>query len=311
MTGLLLAIIAVLSAALAAVTISFAIYVRKQNKLIENASEKIGKIIDGDTDERIECLKEGRIYSLFHDINSLAAILGAHADNEEKNKEFLKNTIQDISHQLRTPISALSIYNEVLQGDDIDEETMKHFNSLSEQELGRMENLVQNLLKITKLDSMTVEMEKYPESLTELAEGSVRRFAYRAETEEKTLKVKEELPDCNVFCDKTWMNEAFDNLVKNALDHTKEGDSIVIGWKMSGAGVIVSFEDTGSGIHEEDIYYIFNRFYRSRFSSDTTGIGLGLPLTKSIIENNDGTIEVSSELGKGTVFTVYLPLAKD
>lgn len=303
---ILILMVAVLSIALAAVSISFALYVRKQNRLIEKASEKINRILDGQTDERIDCQKEGRIYTLFHDINSLAAILGAHADNEVKNREFLKNTIQDISHQLKTPISALSIYNEVLQGDNLDEDTIKKFNALSEQELDRMENLVQNLLKITKLDSLTVKMDVKPESAKELINETVKRFAYRAESEGKNLRVASEEKDYRILCDKAWMSEAFDNLVKNALDHTVSGDSITVGINKSGSGVMIYFEDTGSGIHEEDIYYIFNRFYRSRFSSDTSGIGLGLSLVKSIVENNGGTIEVESQIDKGSIFKVYL-----
>lgn len=290
------------------ICVALIIHIRQQNELIQNASLTIDRIIGGDSNARIECNKEGKIYKLFHDINMLAAVMSAHADNEVRNKEFLKETIQDISHQLKTLISALSIYNEVLQGDDIDEDTIRHFNSLSEQEIGRMENLVQNLLKIAKLDAMSIQMEIKKENLRSILEESVERFSYRAVSEGKRLSIESGDEECDVLCDRTWISEAFDNLIKNALDHTEQNDTIVIKYIPAGDKVCILFEDSGSGIHEEDIYYIFNRFYRSRFAKDTSGIGLGLPLVKSILENNGGMVEVESIPGKGATFRVFLPI---
>ena len=98
--------------------------------------------------------------------------------------------------------------------------------------------------------------------------------------------------------------EAVDNLVKNALDHTESGDRIWITWKQIANMVQIKVKDTGSGIHPEDLPHIFKRFYRSRFSQDQQGIGLGLPLAKMIVEVHHGTIDVDSEPGKGTVFTM-------
>lgn len=98
------------------------------------------------------------------------------------------------------------------------------------------------------------------------------------------------------------------NLVKNALDHTEKGDSVRIEWKTSASALQIAIEDNGSGIHPEDLYYIFKRFYRSRFSKDTQGTGLGLPLARSIIEAHGGSISVDSELGSGTVFYLYFPI---
>ena len=98
--------------------------------------------------------------------------------------------------------------------------------------------------------------------------------------------------------------EAVSNIVKNALDHTKAGDEIHICWKQLPAVKQIIIEDNGSGIHSDDIHHVFKRFYRSRFSKDTQGIGLGLPLAKAIIEDHNGTIEVNSTLGVGTTFTI-------
>ena len=110
--------------------------------------------------------------------------------------------------------------------------------------------------------------------------------------------------DITLFCDRDWLIEAISNVVKNAFEHTGSGDSIYIEWKTSMSIVQIVVKDSGCGIHPEDFYHIFKRFYRSRFSKEKQGIGLGLPLSKAIIEAHDGTIEVDSVLGNGTTFTM-------
>ena len=161
--------------------------IEKQNALIEGAITQINAYLGGDTTARIDCDREGTLYRLFHSINALAAVLNAHADNELREKEFLKNTISDISHQLKTPLAALNIYNGLIQETDIDPASVKEFATLSEQELDRIETLVKNLLKITKLDAGTIVPEKNPENVADMLRDSQSRFAYRASEEEKEI----------------------------------------------------------------------------------------------------------------------------
>ena len=110
--------------------------------------------------------------------------------------------------------------------------------------------------------------------------------------------------EITLLCDRNWMIEAIGNLVKNALDHTEKGGRIRIEWRAFTSIVQITVKDNGSGIHPEDLHHIFKRFYRSRFSKYTQGIGLGLSLTKGIVEAHNGTIEVDSTLGAGTSFTI-------
>ena len=283
------------------------VYFNRQNQIMEQAILQINAYLDGDRNARIECDNEGELYRLFHSINSLAAVLNAHADNELREKEFLKNTISDISHQLKTPLAALNIYNGLLQDEDIEVSSVKEFANLSEQELDRIETLVQNLLKITRLDAGSVVLEKKNENVAEMVQDIARQYNYRAEQEQKKL-VLSGSEAVTLWCDRDWMQEAVDNLVKNALDHTKSGDTIQVEWNALPSMVQIKVRDNGSGIHPEDLYHIFKRFYRSRFSQDTQGIGLGLPLAKAVVEAHHGTIEVDSELGKGTTFTLNFPI---
>ncbi|AYE35822.1 sensor histidine kinase [Clostridium septicum] len=278
-------------------------YFKEQNKIMENAVTQIKEYISGNENARIECNDEGQLYRLFHEVNSLVSILNAHAENEKKAKKFLKDTISDISHQLKTPLAALNIYNGIIQEESKDLPTIKEFNNLSEQELDRIETLVQNLLKITKLDAGTILIEKNIENVSEMMSSIERHFLYRAEQEEKKLYLSGN-DTHTLLCDRNWMIEAISNIVKNAFDHTEKGNTISIEWKQFASIIQITIKDNGYGIYPEDLHHIFKRFYRSRFSKDTQGIGLGLSLTKAIVEAHRGTIEVNSELGIGTVFTM-------
>lgn len=278
-------------------------YLKGQDELLIDASNQITEYIAGDFHTRIACDEEGEIYRLFHRINSLAAILNARVEDEVKSREFLKNTISDISHQLKTPLAALNIYNGILQEETKEDGAVKELVDFSEQELDRIETLIQNLLKITKFDAGTILMSKSTENIADIMESVKKHFLFRATQEGKKICLTGD-PQVSLWCDRGWLIEAIDNIVKNALDHTTEGGMVHIRWRADPSIVQIVVEDNGSGIHPQDLYHIFKRFYRSRFSKDTQGIGLGLPLAKAIIEAHNGTIEVDSQKGRGTIFTV-------
>lgn len=280
---------------------------RHQEQSMENAAYQIAEYILDRRKGGIECSEEGAMYRLFHEVNSLVTMADAHADSERRAKEFLRRTISDISHQLKTPIAALNIYNGILQQETADAATVREFTSLSEQELDRIESLVQSLLKMARLDAGAITLERSPENVFDLLEHIKRQYSFRAEQEGKEIALEGD--EQTVFsCDRTWLTEAIGNLVKNALDHTAQGDRILVRWQQSPCLTQITVEDTGSGIHSEDLYHIFKRFYRSRFSKDTQGVGLGLPLAKSIVEAHQGSIEVHSKLGQGTAFTINFPI---
>ena len=280
-------------------------YFHKQHKIMETAVAEIDDYLIGDTDARIECDDEGEMYKLFHSVNTLVSVLNAHIENEFRTKEFLKDTISDISHQLKTPLAALNIYNGILQSETENLPDLKEFTILSEQELDRIEALVQNLLKITRLDAGAIILEKNFENVSDMMHDIEQHFAYRAKQEQKELSLSGD-DDIMLFCDREWMIEAVSNLVKNAFDHTDAGKHICVEWKQMSDMLQIVVEDNGCGIHSEDVYHIFKRFYRSRFSKDTQGIGLGLPLAKTIVELHGGNMKVDSVLGKGSAFIINI-----
>ena len=275
-------------------------YFKKQDIILEEAASKIEALLAGDTEVRIANEEEGELYRLFWSINNMAAVLTSKASKEKQEKIFLKNTISDISHQLKTPLAALNIYNGILEeAEDMDQ--VREFTNLSVKELDRIETLVQNLLKLTRLDAGTMVFHKKEENVSEIIKDIELHFTYRAEAEGKSISVSGP-EQATLLCDRDWMTEALENLVKNALDHTEEGNSVAITWSRFNTLLIIEVKDNGCGIHPEDIHHIFKRFYRSRFSKDSQGLGLGLSLTKAIVEAHGGTIEVDSQIDVGTMF---------
>ena len=270
---------------------------------IDEAIETINRFLSGDVDARIESDGEGSLNKLFHAVNTLATTLNAHAKREQDAKLFLRDTISDISHQLKTPLAALAVYNSLLQEECDDKAAVNEFALKSERELERIEGLVQSLLKITRLDAGAIVMGMYTESVSDMLGDVKAQFETRAELEQKEI-ILSASPDFALLCDRNWLTEAIGNIVKNALDHMGADGTVNISWSKLPSVAQIVIKDNGSGIHPEDIHHIFKRFYRSRFGEDTQGIGLGLPLAKAVIEAHDGNITVDSAFGKGSTFTL-------
>lgn len=286
-----------------AICLSLFLYLRCQHRAFSNAENTIRQFLDGNTTSRIECSQAGDWYSLFHAINEMATILSAHAENQRQTKEFLQDIISDVSHQIKTPLSALKMYHEIIESHKDDAATVSSFTEKSQREIKRMEDVIYTLLKLARLDAGIIQMEKVPENLSVLMQDVLERFETWAEREHKTITLSGK-EDIVLSCDALWVSEAIGNIVKNALEHTENGGHIGVKWSQSPLMTQIEISDDGKGIHPEDLYNIFKRFYRSRFSSDVHGIGLGLPLAKSIVEAHGGTISVTSSLGAGTTFTL-------
>ena len=286
-----------------AIYLSLFLYLRRQHRAFSNAENTIRQFLDGNTTSRIECSQAGNWYSLFHAINEMATILSAHAENQRQTKEFLQDIISDVSHQIKTPLSALKMYHEIIESHKDEAAIVSGFTEKSQKEIKRMEDVIYTLLKLARLDAGIIQMEKTTENLSVLMQDVLERFETWAEREHKTIMLSGR-EDIVLSCDALWVSEAIGNIVKNALEHTENGGHIGVKWRQSPLMTQIEISDDGKGIHPEDLYNIFKRFYRSRFSSDVHGIGLGLPLAKSIVEAHGGTISVTSTLGAGTTFTL-------
>ena len=286
-----------------AIYLSLFLYLQRQHKYFSNAENTIRQFLDGNTTSRIECSQAGDWYSLFHAINEMATILSAHAENQRQTKEFLQDIISDVSHQIKTPLSALKMYHEIIESHKDDAATVSSFTEKSQREIKRMEDVIYTLLKLARLDAGIIQMEKSEENVSILMQDVLERFETWAEREHKTITLSGK-ENVILLCDALWVSEAIGNIIKNALEHTENGGHIGVKWSQSPLMTQIEISDDGKGIHPEDLYNIFKRFYRSRLSSDVHGIGLGLPLAKSIVEAHGGTISVTSTPGTGTTFTL-------
>ncbi len=287
-----------------AIYILFFFYMQKQHKVLQKAEISIRDFLEGNPMARIESERTGDWHRLFHMVNELSSILSAHAEQEKQTKEFLQNMISDVSHQIKTPLSALKMYQEIIENSSTNSGAVSSFSQKSLREIKRMEDVIDTLLKLARLDAGIIIMQKAPENISNLMQDVLERFAVWAERENKTITLigKE---DIFLNCDALWMSEAVGNILKNALEHTAESGQITIRWEQTPLITQITVEDNGKGIHPEDLYNIFKRFYRSRFSQEVHGIGLGLPLAKTIIESHGGTLSVVSRLDLGTTFTIH------
>jgi signal transduction histidine kinase len=169
-----------------------------------------------------------------------------------------------------------------------------------------MQTLITNLLKMAKLDAGIIELNKGEYILNDIIKQAAESFTTRLSKEQKYFEIKAD-SKVSYTCDKEWMLEALSNLIKNAVEHTRLGNQITVLLEDTPLMIKITVRDDGEGIHPDDINHIFKRFYRSRFSQETQGTGIGLTLTKLIIEMHEGFISVESTIKKGTTFTVHLP----
>lgn len=279
------------------------IFFWKRKRLYQQADNVLTNYINGDYSCHLPQNHEGAIFQIFSSIEQLATMLQSKNETEHNAKEFLKDTISDISHQLKTPLAALAMYQEIIEGEPENVETVKHFSAKMGVSLKRMEQLILSMLKITRLDTGNIVFEKNECLVSELIAHSINELTTRAKNENKEIQIDGDMEQ-RLVCDVDWTSEAIGNIVKNALDHTQDGGIVRIAWERTPAMLRIFISDNGSGIAPEDVHHIFKRFYRSKHSLDTQGIGLGLPLAKSIVEGQGGVISVQSEVGNGTMFTL-------
>ena len=279
------------------------LFLYHRERLYKKSENIIKDYIDGNYTVHLPQSNEGNIYQLLASVDQLATMLQAKNDTEQKTKEFLKNTISDISHQLKTPLSALVMYQEIIENEPDNPETVREFSLKSGTALKRIEQLIQSILKITRIDAGSIYFEKSNYSIPDILSHAISELTTRANNEKKEIVINGDLEQM-LYCDIEWTGEAIGNIVKNALDHTDAGGKITISWERTPAMIRIFITDNGHGIAQEDIHHIFKRFYRSKNTSDSQGIGLGLPLAKAVVEGQGGILSVQSERLQGTTFTL-------
>lgn len=240
--------------------------------------------------------------SLKDDIYKMTIKLKNMADNSNKEKKYLATTLSDISHQLKTPLTSLFVFNEILKQDNLDSKTRKEILEKSEKQLERIKWLITSLLKMSQLDSGSITLQKDKVNLQKLINESCEPFLISLDLKNVKLQINID-KKAFIICDKNWTIEAISNIVKNALKHVKENGTITIQSITNPIYLKLEIIDDGEGIKAEEINHIFERFYHGNKNKDS--IGIGLNMSKMIIEKQKGHIEVESKLNKGTKFSIY------
>ncbi|MBU5591972.1 HAMP domain-containing histidine kinase [Clostridium sp. MSJ-4] len=280
-----------------------AINYKKIYDKINLLSEQSEKIIKGNFDISLFSNGEGDMQILSHNFNEMAKIIKHNIENLNKEKIFLKNIISDISHQLKTPLSSLMMFNEILLTEEhLDEKKQRSFLQQSNKQLIRMEWLIINLLKLMRLESGSIEFEMKKNNLKETLQIALSSLKLNSKNKNQNLIVN--VAEINFNHDINWTAEALSNIIKNSIEHTPENGTIEISTEETPVYVQINIKDSGNGIKEKDINRIFERFYKGRNSVNPTSIGIGLSLSKIIIESQNGNIYVTSKENQGTEFNI-------
>jgi hypothetical protein len=261
------------------------------------------QVVEGDFNVQLQDEGEGEFNILNHQFNQMANRLKNTLETLENEKVFLKNTISDISHQLKTPLSSLIMLNDIMLEDkNMEQEVKQNFIERSQEQLERMEWLIINLLKVARIEAGAIDFKKEKVSLKEVVQTSISALKSKFPVMNISIETSKNIKGL-FYGDKEWTIEAIINILKNALEHSGEDKRIDIYIQETPLFSTITVKDYGKGIQQKDLPYIFKRFYRGSSDAKSDSIGIGLNLAKLIVESQEGTISVMSKK-EGTTFTI-------
>lgn len=292
------------------ILISFIIYMAilisniiKDKNEIKRINKYIYQISKKDYELKIDENSEYELSRLKNDLYKITVMLKEEAENSKKMKKDYQTFMDDISHQLKTPLTSISIMlDNILENPEMDKETRYMFLNEISRQIKNINWLVISLLKFAKIDSNTIEFEKKEIFVKDLIEDVRKNLEIPLEIKEQKIEIKGD-KECKIMGDYNWQKEALTNIVKNCIEHTESHKKIYINYEENNFYTKIKIRDEGKGIKKEEIKHIFDRFFKGSNSSDDS-IGIGLALSKSIIEKGNGYIICTSEVNKGTIFEI-------
>lgn len=278
-------------------------YLNKRDKKLKEIIKYIDEISNRNYQLDIDENSEDELSNLKNELYKITVMLKEESENSKKDKENLKVSVQDISHQLKTPLTSISIMlDNIKENPEMDEKTKQKFIFEISRQIEWINWLVISMLKLSKLDADVVEF--YPEKInvSKFINEIIQNLEIPIEIKNQNI-VFEGKEDTFFEGDYKWQQEAVTNVVKNCIEHNKDGGNIFIKYEENNLYTRISVKDEGEGIAKEDLKHIFERFYKGKNSSENS-VGIGLALAKSIIEKNNGMITCRSEEGNGTEFVI-------
>lgn len=282
----------------------FLAYNRKKDKELANITRYIEEINHKNYKLEIDDMSEDELSILKNEIYKTTVMLKEVAEHSMKAKNDLKESLSDISHQLKTPLTSISIILDNLMDDpQMPEEVRMDFIHDAQREIRNINFLVQSLLKLSKLDSNTIVFRKEEVDARKIVDTAIQNVAMLCDLKNIAIEVSEKVTkDCMLACDFRWQVEAITNILKNSVEHAPDDSKIEVDVEKNKVYVSISIRDFGEGIDEEDQKHLFERFYKGKNASQDS-VGIGLALAKAIVETEGGCISVTSG-NNGTTFTV-------
>lgn len=281
---------------------------RRLSEPLRELTEVAGQMSSGDLSIRAPIRGRDEIGELAGQFNQMAERLEVNFTDLASERDALRRFIADASHELRTPITALKGFNELLQDAAADDPAARaEFLAESQVQINRLEWVTSNLLDLSRLDAGLVELERADHDTKDLLAAVASGFRTAAQERGIGLSVRFPKPPVQLHCDRARMELALSNLLDNALKFTPSGGQVALGALREGSHLHIWVRDTGVGIAPEDLPHIFERFYRGR-NSHGEGSGLGLAIVQSIIQAHGGRLRVESEPGEGSLFILEMPL---
>lgn len=281
----------------------FYLYDKNKSKKIKEITKMISKINNRQFDIDINDFNEGELSILKNEISKTTTMLRQVADNSVKDKLNLKDSLGDISHQLKTPLTSITIMiDNILDNPDMNEKTRKKFLVNIKREILNINFLVMSLLKLSKFDANVVKFNKESVYLKDIIIESIKNVSMIKELKNITIKVSGD-DNIKLLCDFKWQVESITNILKNSIEHTSEYGTVEVNYSENKLYTRILIKDNGKGIDGDDLPHIFDRFYKGENGSDDS-FGIGLSLSKTIIEKEGGSITVKSTPNIGTIFTI-------
>ena len=285
------------------IIIVFVLYNKRQKNKIKEITNYIEQINNKNYALDIQDNNEDELSVLKNELYKITVMLKEQAENSAKDKINLKNSLEDISHQLKTPLTSITIMlDNILDSPDMDLQTRNEFIKDIYREIANIKFLVQNLLILSKFDANTITFNEKEEKLEDIIEEAKQNVASICDLKNIQI-ILEGKEDAKTTCDLKWQVEALTNILKNCAEHSNNNTKINVLYSENNMYSEIVIKDEGSGIDQKDLKHIFERFYKGK-NSDKDSIGIGLSLAKTIIEKDNGFITVDSELGKGTTFYI-------
>jgi signal transduction histidine kinase len=278
------------------------LFTRRRYQDIEKLSEYLRRIYGGEYTLDIRDNMEGELSILKNEIYKMTLILSKQAELLKTEKEQLANAISDISHQLKTPLTSMTVMADLLDNEELNPVKRKAFTKNLELQLERMEWLLSSLLKLSKIDAGTVVFKKETIIVADLIRQAVKPLLIPMELKEQRLALEGE-PSVTFLGDFNWTAEAMINIVKNCVEHTQAGGTITVQFGENPIYTELVIADNGAGIEKEDLPFIFKRFYKGKNAGEDS-VGIGLAMAKSIITSQNGDISVTSKKGMGSSFSI-------